>query len=107
MEQTKLASLYEAVINVVIGLVINLMAQMIIFPFWGFHPSFGTNLGIAMMFTPISVLRGYVIRRWCNEKIRNAAEIMALHTGIFFWLQLKTSQTKRWLLKTLEGRWWS
>lgn len=56
-------SLGESCVSTLIGFVINLLAQRIIFPWFGFNPPLLANLGISSIFTLISIGRGYVIRR--------------------------------------------
>lgn len=77
MNQTRLGSLIEAVLNTGIGLAINLVAQRVVFPLFGFDPPFATNLAIAAIFTVISIARGYVVRRWFNARLRSAAARLA------------------------------
>ena len=77
MKQTRLGSFYESVINITIGAGVALMSQLIIFPLYGIEVSLNTNLGIMAWFTLISVIRSYVIRRWFNDRLHNAALAMA------------------------------
>lgn len=77
MTQTKLGSLYEALINVVIGFAINFVANLVILPMVGFHITVGQNLYIGLLYTVVSVARSYTIRRWFNAKIHAAAQRMA------------------------------
>jgi len=67
--QTRLGSFIESWINVIIGFVINLLANILIFPAFGFHISIGTNLKMGLIYTVISVVRSYCIRRWFNARI--------------------------------------
>lgn len=73
MNQTRLGSLIEACINVLIGFAINFVANMLILPLIGFHITAGQNLFIGVLYTVISVARSYVIRRWFNARLRAAA----------------------------------
>lgn len=75
--QSRLGSFIETCINTAIGLVINVVAQELIFPLFGLYVTIGENLTIAAMFTVISIARGYVIRRWFNAMLHRAAERMA------------------------------
>ena len=75
--QSKLGSLYEALINILIGAVIAFLSQLLIFPMFGLHVSLSANLGIMAWFTGISVIRSYVIRRWFNERLHRAAMNLA------------------------------
>jgi hypothetical protein len=73
MQQTKLGSFYEACINVVIGFVINFIANLVILPLFGFHITLVDNFYIGLLYTIVSVARSYVVRRWFNRKIHEAA----------------------------------
>lgn len=77
MNQTRLGSLIEATLNTAIGLVINLAAQRVVFPLFGFDPSLAVNFSIAAIFTVISIVRSYVVRRWFNARLQRAAQRMA------------------------------
>ena len=77
MQQTKLGSLIEAFINVAIGFAINFVANMLIFPMFGFHISPAANFAMGLIYTVISVIRSYTIRRWFNARIHAAALRMA------------------------------
>lgn len=77
MSQTRLGSFIEAWINVAIGFGINFIANLCIFPLFGFHITLSENLVLGLLYTLISVVRSYCIRRWFNERIRRAAERLA------------------------------
>lgn len=77
MTQTRLGSLIEACINVLIGFAINFAANLVILPLIGFHITVSQNLFIGVLYTVISVARSYCVRRWFNNRIRQAAERMA------------------------------
>ena len=77
MNQTRLGSLIEACINVMIGFTINFIANMLILPLIGFHITAGQNLFIGVLYTIISVCRSYVIRRWFNARLHAAAQALA------------------------------
>jgi hypothetical protein len=66
--QTRLGSFIESVVNIIIGLAINVSAQMVIFPFFDIHIVWHDNILIAMIFTAISLTRSYVIRRFFNRR---------------------------------------
>ena len=65
--QTKLGSLVESVVNIIIGFVINVTAQYLVFPLFGMYIAFSQNLMIAVIFTFISLARSYVLRRVFNK----------------------------------------
>jgi len=73
MEQTKLGSFYEALINVAIGFGINFIANLLILPLFGFNITLIDNLYIGLLYTIVSVARSYVVRRWFNARIHAAA----------------------------------
>ena len=66
--QKKKHSLIEAIINTLIGLIINVAMQMVVFPLFGIHISIWDNLGIASIFTVISVARTYLVRRFFTKR---------------------------------------
>ncbi len=61
--QSRLMSLIEALANVVVGFWLAVIAQLLVFPLFGLSVSFGQNLAIATLFTGISLMRGYALRR--------------------------------------------
>jgi len=64
--QTKKHSVFESISNVVVGYLIALMSQLIIFPFFNIHIPLSSNLLIGFWFTLISLARSYVLRRVYN-----------------------------------------
>lgn len=66
--QSKTHSLIESCTNIAIGWSINLVAQLFIYPIYNMHPSLSDNIQIGCIFTVISLLRTYCIRRWFNKK---------------------------------------
>lgn len=77
MNQTRIGSLIEASINVVIGFAINYSANLLIFPLFGFHISPGANFVMGLIYTVISVVRSYCVRRWFNAKLHSMAQAAA------------------------------
>lgn len=78
MEQSKLGSLIEAGMNIFIGFGVALLSQIVVFPLVGIHGvPLSTNLEIGAYFTAISLVRSYVIRRWFNARLRQAAQSIA------------------------------
>ncbi len=63
MSQSRQMSLLEAVTKVTVGYVLAVATQVVVFPWFGLHASLGDNLGIGAVFTSISLLRGYALRR--------------------------------------------
>ena len=77
MTQSKLGSLIEALMNVAIGLMVSIIANAIVFPRFGFQPSLGENVAISVIYTAISIARQYILRRWFNAQLQQAATRMA------------------------------
>jgi hypothetical protein len=63
MRQSRMMSLVEAVANVVVGLVVAVATQVVVFPILGLHASLGQNAKLALVFTAVSIGRSYVLRR--------------------------------------------
>jgi membrane associated rhomboid family serine protease len=61
--QRKRTSLLESVVNCAIGIGIAFGMQVLLFPLFGIHISYGTSGAIAIVFTAISILRSYLLRR--------------------------------------------
>jgi hypothetical protein len=74
MNQTRLGSFIEAVINTCIGFAINFTANMFIFPLFGFHITVSENFVLGLLYTVISVVRSYCIRRWFNGQLHKMAQ---------------------------------
>lgn len=64
--QTKRWSLLEAVANNVISFGISVFAQWAVFPLFGIHVGLTTNVALVLMFTAISLVRSYALRRLFN-----------------------------------------
>lgn len=64
--QTKLGSFAEAWANIFVGFSINWFANMLVLPQFGFHVTGAQAFGIGVIFTGISLVRSYVLRRWFN-----------------------------------------
>ncbi|MBZ0145972.1 MAG: hypothetical protein K8F62_00265 [Pseudorhodoplanes sp.] len=63
MMQSRLMSLTEAVANVVIGYGLAVATQIAVFPLFGLRPTLGENLALGAVFTGVSLLRSYLVRR--------------------------------------------
>lgn len=70
MTQTKLESLLENVLNVLSGLGLSIfVVQPIVFWYFDIHLETSENILIAVIFTVVSIIRGYVWRRYFNKKL--------------------------------------
>jgi hypothetical protein len=56
-------SLVEAGANVVVGYVLAVATQIVVFPWFGLVVSIGNTLAIGAIFVITSLLRSYVLRR--------------------------------------------
>jgi hypothetical protein len=61
--QSRKHSLIESVTNTAIGFAIALTSQILIYPLFNIHITFRTNFWLTVVFTFISIVRGYVLRR--------------------------------------------
>jgi hypothetical protein len=71
MKQTRLMSLVEAAANVVVGYGIAVITQTVAFPLFGLQASLSDNLLIGAIFTVVSIVRGFTLRR-LFEALRRA-----------------------------------
>lgn len=77
MTQSRLESLIESFMNILIGYFVALASQLLIFPLVGIHVPLHTNLLIGFWFTLVSLVRSYAIRRWFNARLHRAAHKLA------------------------------
>lgn len=68
MTQSRKLSLIEAAFNTGVAMIINLLATPIINNVCGVEMSNSQVLGSTLLFTGISIIRGYIIRRYFNSK---------------------------------------
>lgn len=66
MSQSRRASAVEAIVNVLIGYWVAVAAQAVIFPIFGFHASAAQHMAIGALFTVVSLVRSYLLRRVFN-----------------------------------------
>lgn len=63
MKQTRLTSLSKSIISTCVGFAVAMMANATVLPLFGFHPSFADNFLITIVYTAISIARGYALER--------------------------------------------
>ena len=66
MRQSRGMSFIETCISTAIGFGVALLTQIIVFPWFGIQTSFLANIWIAVIFTVVSIIRGYFVRRVFN-----------------------------------------
>lgn len=65
--QTRRHSLFEQLANTAFGFIVSLLTwEFVVKPIWELHTDFVQNLSITLLFTVISIARGYVCRRLFN-----------------------------------------
>ena len=76
--QSKKSSFNEILISTFIGLIVALCSQLLIFPLYDIDITLGENIQITIFMTFVSILRGYLVRRYFNwrlvqqhEKVKN------------------------------------
>lgn len=69
MSQTRGMSFIESWANIFVGYGINITANYLILPAFGFQSlTLKKNITIGIIYTAISLARTYCIRRWFNKK---------------------------------------
>lgn len=71
MSQTSRQSAIESAASTAIGFGIAYVASLIVLPLFGFPVSHGQNFWITVIFTAISLVRGYFVRRLFNHLHRS------------------------------------
>jgi hypothetical protein len=69
MSQSKLSSFFESCLNVAVGWLVGLVANLVVLPWFGYFVTFGDAAGISVVYTIISLVRSYAIRRWFNWRL--------------------------------------
>lgn len=93
MKQSRIDSLMEAVVNVLIGFTINFVANWLILPwFFGIEADLVSFAWLGAIYTVISIARSYAIRRAFNGRTP--------------WEALKEAGKRfdQWLLRTLLSK---
>ena len=71
--QTPRSAILEAWINIAVGFSVNYAANYAVLPLIGAHFTAGQNFAMGWIYTAISVVRQYAIRRWFNARLHAAA----------------------------------
>ncbi len=71
MPQSRLMSFVEAAANVAVGYVVAVLTQALVFPLFGLQASLAQNLKIGLIFTAVSIVRSYALRR-AFERLRQS-----------------------------------
>lgn len=65
--QSRLHSFLEATANILIGSLISLLVQRLVFPLYGIQITLSQDIQIVAIFTVVSIVRSYVLRRVFNR----------------------------------------
>ena len=71
--QSRWMSLAESVTNIVVGYCLAVLTQVMVFPLFGLSVSLGENLGIGAVFTVVSLVRSFALRRAFNALVARPA----------------------------------
>ena len=63
MSQSRVMSFVEATTNVVVGYVLAIATQLVVFPVFGIKAALSEHLAIGMAFVGVSLARGFLLRR--------------------------------------------
>ena len=67
MSQSRRHSIFESIINVIVGFSINMALNFTVFPLFGWRISLEQNVVLGLIFTVISIIRSYTLRRLFNR----------------------------------------
>ena len=71
--QSRLHSAIETALSTLVGYLVAVGLQCLVFPFFGIHIAFAAQNQIGLIFTAVSLVRGYLMRRafnaWHHRKI--------------------------------------
>ena len=69
--QSKIESLIESIINTSLGFLVALITQILIYPLFDIDVTMGDQALLALIFTAVSLVRGYVVRRYFNTYFKH------------------------------------
>lgn len=67
MSQSRLHSAYETAANIAVGYSIGFVSNAFIMPLFGYHISTKDNISLGVIYTIISIVRSYTLRRVFNS----------------------------------------
>lgn len=71
--QTRRQAIIESWINILAGFILNFALNLLILPLLGISLTLSDNFLIGCIYTAISVVRSYTIRRYCDAAIHTFA----------------------------------
>ena len=63
MKQSRVMSMIEAATNVVVGYLLAIATQIVVFPWFWIETGLAEHMTIGLAFVGVSLLRGYALRR--------------------------------------------
>ncbi len=79
MKQSRLMSLVESFANVLVGFGVAVVTQMLVFPLFGLAITVTENLMIGLIFTAVSIVRSYALRRGFEAlRVRHSASASSM-----------------------------
>lgn len=85
MSQTRLMSFLESLTNVAVGYFVAIAMQLLVFPLFGLKVTFSENLLIGGIFTGVSILRSYLLRRAFAAQRMQSVQV-AISSAISQWI---------------------
>lgn len=67
MTQSRTQSAIESLAGTAIGFVVSVMSAMVVYPLFGHAFTLTQNIGITIIFTVLSIVRSYLVRRAFNR----------------------------------------
>lgn len=71
IKQTRLESFIESAINTGLGFLVAMVTQILIYPLFDIDVTIGDQALLALIFTSVSLVRGYVVRRYFNTYFKH------------------------------------
>jgi hypothetical protein len=68
LEGSSLNDIVESIIDVGSGFILAVIIQLLIFPLFGLYPSIIDSMGIALIFTVVSMTRSALWRRYFRKR---------------------------------------
>jgi len=67
-KEKKMNDIFESVVDVGSGFILAVLIQLLIFPLFDLHPSIFDSMGIALIFTVVSMTRSALWRRYFRKR---------------------------------------
>ena len=79
--QTRREAIIEVVIGIFIGFSVNFAMNILLLPLVGATLSAFDNFSLGAVYTLVSIVRSYIVRRWADRHIRQVAEFLSCSRG--------------------------